>query len=126
MRQVLAIISRRVPPAAVSIEEAGFLAVKWKMAISLVESSRTAFFLEEINYVGQSIALEKELLNAERERTHRSTARCALNEVFALRAEGIEVERPEVPIPPLLHLPCVMHPDATHSLPPLFLLYLYS
>src|ERR1700751_437766 len=122
MRQVLAIISRRVPPAAVSVEEAGFLAVKWKMAISLVESSRTAFFLEEINYVGQSIALEKELLNAEREQAHRSTARCAFNEVFALRLEGIEVDRPEVPIPPLLHRPSVINGKRNDLLPALFIL----
>src|ERR1700751_250289 len=122
MRRVLAIIARRVPPASGSIEEARFMAVKWNMAIRPVESSRTAFFLEEINYVGQSITLEKELLNAERERAHRSAARCAFNEVFALRLEGIEVDRPEVPIPPLLHRPCVMNGKGNDLLPALFIL----
>ena len=66
MREVLAVIAGGVPPAAVGVQRAGFLAVEVKMAVGFIHSAGAAFFLEEVDGVGERVGFEDKTLNEKR------------------------------------------------------------
>src|SRR5579864_782078 len=106
---MLAIIPRRVPPPTVCIHGALLRALKLQMPICLVVLPRTALLFEVVNDVGHGVALEHIALHVKRKRPHTLRTRIALQVIFPLGREGIEIQSPEVPVLPLFHRTRCVH-----------------
>src|SRR5436309_7903929 len=100
---MFSVIARRVPPSPVSIEPALLWPIKGKVSVSLIHAPRTALLFKVVQGVGKCIAFQKHLLNAERKRSQRFWLGGAFEVKLTFCREGIEVERPRVPVSPLLH-----------------------
>jgi hypothetical protein len=111
MREVLAEIAGGVPPAAVGVNGAGFLAVEGEMAVGFVHAAGAAFFLEEVDGVGQGVALEEEALDFERVGMDGMIAGSADEIVSAFGGERVEVQGPEIPVAPFFDRAGVLRGD---------------
>src|SRR6266576_1059060 len=101
MRQVLAVVTGCVPPTAVGVERPFLRPLKWQVPIGLVEAPSAALTLEVIDNIRQRFALQQVLLNHEGERADRSMTGGAIQIIFPVAGERIEITRPEIPVTPL-------------------------
>src|SRR5581483_3428380 len=97
---MLAIVAGRVPPPAMRVQCARLLSVEVQMPVGFIHGSATALLFEVVDNVGKSFAIEQVFLNGKREGADIALAGPAREIVAALVAKGIEVERPEIPVPP--------------------------
>src|SRR5205085_1009656 len=85
------------------VNRAGLLSVKRQMTVCLVHSTRAAFFFEVINGRRERLPLHQVLLHRKRKGANPCRPGVALEVVASFSCEGIEVDCPEIPVPPFLH-----------------------
>src|SRR5581483_503575 len=100
---MLTVIAGSIPPAAVGVHRTFLLALKMKMVVGFIELARTALVLEVVNDVGNGVALQQVSLHAKREGSHTPAIGIAVEVVLAFAGKRIEIQRPEIPVPPLLN-----------------------
>ncbi len=65
MRQMLAVVASRVPPAAVRVEGPCLRRIERRVPIRLIHQAGTAFLLEIINRVRKRVAFQQVCLDEE-------------------------------------------------------------
>ena len=105
MREMLSIVPRCIGPATMRVDGSLSLPVlKSNMRIRLRHLSGVPLFLEEIDDIGKRVLFQELLLDRERIRTNAALVARALEIELAFTGDRIEIDRPEIPVAPLLYL----------------------
>jgi hypothetical protein len=81
------------------------------VAVGFVHQAGAALFFEEVDGVGEGVALEEQALDLEGVGFDGAAAGGASQVVAAFSGEGVEVEGPEVPVAPFLNRAGVLRGD---------------
>jgi hypothetical protein len=101
VREVFAVIARRVKPAAMQVSTLTRLIGERRVPVGLVEQSGASLSFEVKDHVRQRVPFEQVLAHHKRERPDRAFARGAFDNVNAFGGDAVEFDGPEMPILPL-------------------------
>src|ERR1700760_1508386 len=101
---MLAVVASSIGPSAVYVNCSLLLAIlESNVTVRLRHLPGISLFFEVIDHVRQRVLFQKLLLDGERIRADDALIARALEKVLALGVERIEINRPEIPVTPLLH-----------------------
>src|SRR4051812_40341881 len=105
MRKVLSVITSCIPPATMCVNRSSLRSFELQMPIGLVVLPRAALVFEVVDDVRHRVPLQQIALDQKRKRLYACCSSTALQVILAFRRERIKIQRPEIPVLPLLDRP---------------------